>query len=117
MTSLAVSPATHLNVYTCPIQGEILGEATLPWQYDQDSLLNGVFIHPEALPGGNIPELNQGKNLVHEVSKNICFHLLKQVVHNRFFIKYSLAHAQLNLKPPLHKAISSCNLCRNILLY
>lgn len=66
MSSLSVSPATNLNVYTCPFD-KIVGYAALPWSFEEDSVYNGVVIHPESLPNGSLPQLNEGKNLIHEV--------------------------------------------------
>ncbi len=65
--SLAVSPATTLNVYTAkPGQG-LLGWATFPWSYAQNSTRHGVVLHYGSVPGGYLSPYNQGDTGTHEV--------------------------------------------------
>lgn len=65
--SLAVSPATHLNVYSCGPSGGLLGRATFPWSYPEDSYRHGVLISYATLPGGSAAPYNLGDIMVHEV--------------------------------------------------
>ena len=41
-SALAISPETTLNFYTCNIGGGLLGYATFPWSYAEDSVMSGV---------------------------------------------------------------------------
>lgn len=65
--SLADSPATTLNVYTCnPSQG-ILGYATFPSSYAESSYMHGVVLLHSSLPGGTAAPYNLGDTATHEV--------------------------------------------------
>lgn len=65
--SLAITPATRLNFYTCkPGQG-LLGWATFPWSYAQTDKRHGVVCHYASVPGGNLAPYNLGRTAVHEV--------------------------------------------------
>ena len=78
MEALAITPAKVMNAYTCTFnaaEDQIVGNAALPWQYEPDSVYNGVVIHPETMPGGNLAPLNHGKNFVHEVRSMIMFYM------------------------------------------
>lgn len=63
--TLAISPATHLNIYICPYGDP--GTATMPWWYSEDDVQQGVIIHTETLPGGSMISINQGDNAIREV--------------------------------------------------
>ena len=66
--NLAQTTDVKLNLYTCAFQDlNTLGHSSYPWSHDEDSVYNGVVIHPGTLPGGVIAPLNEGDNLVHEV--------------------------------------------------
>ena len=66
---LAQSTDIKLNLYTCALKGlEVLGHSSYPWSHEEDSVYHGVVIHPGTLPGGTISPINEGDNLVHEVS-------------------------------------------------
>jgi len=65
--SLAIDPATILNVYTCkPTQG-ILGYAYYPSTYPEDSIWHGAVILYSSLPGGTASPYDEGDTLTHEV--------------------------------------------------
>ncbi|XP_028397800.1 uncharacterized protein LOC114521531 [Dendronephthya gigantea] len=65
---LAESTDVKLNLYTCLLKDpNVLGHSSYPWSHDEDSVYNGVIIHPGTLPGGDISPINEGDNLVHEV--------------------------------------------------
>jgi hypothetical protein len=62
---LAVAPASTLNLYTCG--ADVLGYSNFPWDYDEDSFLQGVVVNHETLPGGAAAPFNEGDTAVHEV--------------------------------------------------
>ena len=66
-TALAVDPLTTLNFYICNIGGGILGYATLPFSYPEDSPLHGVVCLYSSLPGGSAAPYNLGDTGTHEV--------------------------------------------------
>lgn len=67
---LATSTDIKLNLYTCVFKDlNVLGHSSYPWSHSEDSVYHGVLIHPGTLPGGTVPPLNEGDNLVHEVVK------------------------------------------------
>ncbi|PFH49914.1 hypothetical protein AMATHDRAFT_62202 [Amanita thiersii Skay4041] len=61
--------ATTLNVYTVGFVTTpgLLGYATFPWSYKDDSLNDGVVLLFKSLPGGGLLNYNLGRTLVHEV--------------------------------------------------
>ncbi len=65
--SLAVSPATRLNIYSCKPGQSLLGWATFPWSYAETSKLHGVVIHYGSVPGGYLSPYNLGGTASHEV--------------------------------------------------
>ena len=65
--ALAVSPATTLNFYTCDLGGGLLGYATFPWMYAEDSYLHGVVVLYSSLPGGTAYPYNEGDSGTHEI--------------------------------------------------
>jgi hypothetical protein len=65
--ALAVSPATTLNVYTCEPSRGILGYATFPNSYPEDSPMHGVVLLHSSLPGGSAAPYNLGDTATHEV--------------------------------------------------
>ncbi|MEO3787787.1 zinc metalloprotease [Actinocorallia sp. B10E7] len=56
-----------LNVYTADLGSELLGWATMPWDYKKDPARDGVIIHHSSLPGGKIKHYSLGYTAVHEV--------------------------------------------------
>ena len=66
---LARSTDIKLNLYTCTLRNlNVLGHSSYPWSHEEDSVYHGVVIHTGTLPGGTISPINEGDNLVHEVS-------------------------------------------------
>ena len=66
-SSLAISPATTLNVYSAkPGQG-LLGWATFPWSYPESDYRHGIVIHYGSVPGGYLSPYNEGDTGTHEV--------------------------------------------------
>ncbi|KAF8643171.1 hypothetical protein AX16_009213 [Volvariella volvacea WC 439] len=57
-----------LNVYTIPLRPNGLAGIGTPGAfYDESQYLDGILLHPIILPGGPIPDYNQGKTFTHEV--------------------------------------------------
>jgi PKD repeat protein len=65
--ALAVSPATTLNIYFCNIGGGLLGYATFPWSYAENSNMHGVVCLYSSVPGGTAAPYNEGDTATHEV--------------------------------------------------
>jgi len=70
--TLAIDPAHVLNFYTCgaprrPNGDLVLGYATFPWMYSEDSQMHGVVVLYSTLPGGSEPNYNEGDTGTHEV--------------------------------------------------
>jgi PKD repeat protein len=65
--ALAISPATTLNIYFCNIGGGLLGYATFPWSYPENSNLHGVVCLYSSVPGGTAAPYNEGDTATHEV--------------------------------------------------
>ena len=51
--TLAVDPAHTFNVYTCGLGGGLLGRATFPSYYPENSFLHGVVMLNASLPNGS----------------------------------------------------------------
>jgi hypothetical protein len=64
--TLAVTPAHTFNVYTCGLGGGLLGRATFPDMFPENSYRHGVVILNGTLPGGSATNYNGGDTLVHE---------------------------------------------------
>ncbi|PFH45545.1 hypothetical protein AMATHDRAFT_71591 [Amanita thiersii Skay4041] len=58
-----------LNVYSVGFvnTSPLLGYATFPWSYASNRINDGVVLNYRSLPGGNLPQYNLGRTLVHEV--------------------------------------------------
>ena len=65
--ALAVDPATTLNVYFCNIGGGLLGYATFPDMYAEDSYMHGVVILYASVPGGGAAPYDEGDTATHEI--------------------------------------------------
>jgi PKD repeat protein len=65
--ALAISPATTLNLYLCDIGGGLLGYATFPDMYPEDSYMHGVVCLFASVPGGAAAPYNEGDTATHEV--------------------------------------------------
>jgi Pregnancy-associated plasma protein-A/Putative Ig domain/FlgD Ig-like domain len=65
--ALAVDPATTLNLYLCDIGGGLLGYATFPDMYAEDSYMHGVVCLYASIPGGSAAPYNLGDTATHEV--------------------------------------------------
>jgi len=64
--ALAVDPAHTFNVYLCGLGGGLLGRATFPSYFVENSYMHGVVIHNGTVPGGTFTNYNGGDTLVHE---------------------------------------------------
>jgi hypothetical protein len=62
--ALGVDPTHHLNIYTADI--DALGWSSLPWGNPEGDIHQGVFVHYQSLPGGNLEEFNLGRTATHE---------------------------------------------------
>jgi len=65
--ALAVDPASTLNLYACDLGGGLLGYATFPWYYPEDSFMHGVVVLYSSLPGGTAVPYDEGDTATHEV--------------------------------------------------
>ncbi len=65
--ALAVDPATTLNLYFCDIGGGLLGYATFPDMYPEDSYMHGVVVLWGSVPGGWADPYNEGGTATHEI--------------------------------------------------
>jgi hypothetical protein len=66
-SSLAVDPATTLNLYACNLGGGLLGYATFPYMYPEDSYMHGVVVLYASFPGGTAAPYNEGDTATHEI--------------------------------------------------
>jgi len=64
--ALAVTPAHTFNVYLCGLGGGLLGRATFPNMFPENSYRHGVVILNGTVPGGSATGYNGGDTLVHE---------------------------------------------------
>ena len=65
-SALAIDPATTYNLYFCNIGGGLLGYATFPDMYAEDSYMHGVVALYATLPGGAAAPYNEGDTITHE---------------------------------------------------
>lgn len=65
--ALAISPATTLNFYFCNIGGGLLGYATFPDMYPENSNMHGVVCLYSSAPGGTAVPYHLGDTGTHEV--------------------------------------------------
>jgi len=65
--ALAIDPATTLNLYFCNIGGGLLGYATFPDMYAENSYMHGVVCLYSTVPGGSAAPYNEGDTGTHEV--------------------------------------------------
>ena len=64
--NLAVDPAHTFNVYTCGLGNGLLGRATFPSYFPENSFMHGVVMLNASLPGGSANHYNGGDTLTHE---------------------------------------------------
>lgn len=64
--ALAIDPARVLNFYLCVLGSGLLGYATFPWSYPENSYMHGVVVRNTTLPGGT-PPYDEGDTGTHEV--------------------------------------------------
>ena len=65
--ALAIDPATTFNLYFCDLGAGLLGYATFPDMYPEDSYMHGVVCVYSSLPGGTFVPYNEGDTATHEV--------------------------------------------------
>lgn len=70
-SALAVDPLHTLNIYTGGMVSgasyNLLGVAVFPWMYTEGSVMQGVIVHYQSLPGVATWVYGEGKTAVHEV--------------------------------------------------
>ena len=66
-SALAVDPVHTLNVYSCNIGQGLLGYATFPWSYAENSYMHGVVCLYSSFPGGTAAPYNLGDTATHEI--------------------------------------------------
>jgi hypothetical protein len=66
-SALAVSPECTLNFYINDLGGGLLGYATFPFSYPEDSYRHGVVVLYSSLPGGTAFPYDEGDTGTHEV--------------------------------------------------
>ena len=65
--SLAIDPAHVFNAYSCGPGGGLLGRATFPSYFPENSYMHGVLVLHSTLPGGSATNYNGGDTMTHEV--------------------------------------------------
>ncbi len=56
-----------LNLYLCSPPNNLLGWATWPWDKQDNPKMDGVVVHYQSLPNGDMSNYNLGMTTVHEV--------------------------------------------------
>lgn len=64
---LSIDPAHTLNIYLCGPNNGLLGIATFPSMFPEDSTSHGVMALYSTLPGGSASPFDLGGTIVHEV--------------------------------------------------
>ncbi|PIV80730.1 zinc metalloprotease, partial [bacterium CG17_big_fil_post_rev_8_21_14_2_50_64_8] len=64
--ALAIDPAHNFNLYFCNIGGGLLGYATFPDMYPEDSYMHGVVALYASVPGGAAVPYDEGDTVTHE---------------------------------------------------
>jgi PKD repeat protein len=64
--ALAIDPATTFNIWLANIGGGLLGYATFPYMYPEDSYMHGVVALYSTVPGGTAYPYNEGDTITHE---------------------------------------------------
>ncbi len=73
-----------LNMYFSKPRFDILGHSSVPWDVKRRLRLDGVTVHSETLPGGNVSGYNEGDTAVHEVGHWLgLFHTFEGGCSNR----------------------------------
>ena len=65
--ALRVGGAETLNIYSAKLGANLLGYAYYASDYDEVGVLDGVVIHYQSLPGGNLDIYSEGDTATHEV--------------------------------------------------
>lgn len=62
----SIDPASTFNIWLANIGGGLLGYATFPDMYPEDSYMHGVVALYSSLPGGTAAPYNEGDTITHE---------------------------------------------------
>jgi len=62
----SIDPATTFNIWLANIGGGLLGYATFPDMYPEDSYMHGVVALYSSVPGGTAAPYNEGDTITHE---------------------------------------------------
>ncbi len=64
--ALSIDPATTFNIWLANIGGGLLGYATFPDMYPEDSYMHGVVALYSSVPGGTAVPYDEGDTITHE---------------------------------------------------